>query len=67
MDDKQKSALGMLAAAGGIGLQAALAIAAGGFIGRQLDDCFGTSHWMMAAGILVGFVAGLWTLYRTVK
>ncbi len=67
MDDKQKTAFSGLVAAGSAGVQVAAVIAVGGFIGKKIDDYLGMSPWVMAGGIAVGFVAGLWTMYRSIR
>lgn len=49
-----------LAAAGG---EMVFAIGAGVLVGRWLDRLCGTTPWLTAAGVLVGFAFGMWALY----
>lgn len=48
----------------GVGLQFAGAIILFLFLGRWLDGLFGTDPWLLLIGVLVGAVAGFYSLYR---
>ena len=50
--------------AAGAGLQFAGAIVLFLFAGRWLDSRLGTEPWLLLAGVLIGAVAGFWSLYR---
>lgn len=50
--------------AAGAGLQFAGAIVLFLFAGRWLDSKLGTEPWLLLAGVLIGAVAGFWSLYR---
>jgi F0F1-type ATP synthase assembly protein I len=43
----------------GLGIQLALAVIVFFFAGRWLDAKFGTSPWLMLAGLLLGITGGL--------
>ncbi len=47
------------------GIQLALAVVVLFFLGRWLDSLWGTSPWLMLAGILIGIVGGLIKFFRT--
>ncbi|MBX6394622.1 MAG: AtpZ/AtpI family protein [Alicyclobacillaceae bacterium] len=51
----------------GIGMQLAAAVLAGVYIGRWLDRLWGTSPWMLLAGVLLGLAAGILGVVRLVK
>ncbi len=42
-----------------LGLQLAITVVAFFFLGRWLDDKFGTAPWLMLAGLAVGVAGGL--------
>lgn len=48
----------------GGGLQFAGAIVLFLFVGRWLDERLGTEPWLLLLGVLVGAVAGFYSLYR---
>lgn len=48
----------------GVGLQFAASILLFLFAGRWLDEKLGTEPWLLLAGVLVGAVAGFYSLYR---
>jgi len=48
----------------GMGLEFAATVAALGLLGWFLDRRWNTSPWLLVAGIVVGFAAGLMTLIR---
>ena len=51
----------------GAGIQLALAVVAMFFLGRWLDEKFGTQPWLMIAGSLIGVSGGLISFVRTVS
>ena len=48
----------------GGGLQFAGAIVLFLFVGRWLDERLGTEPWLLLLGVMVGAVAGFYSLYR---
>ena len=64
--DKPKGRTGRswsIAAAGG---EMATTVVAGVLFGRFLDHVLGTTPWLTAGGVLVGFALGTFILYRAV-
>jgi len=53
-----------IAAAGG---ELVAAVVGGVLGGRWLDHRFGTTPWLTAGGVLVGFALGMWALYAAVS
>jgi F0F1-type ATP synthase assembly protein I len=49
-----------------LGLQLALTVVVFFFLGRWLDQEFGTAPWLMLAGLFVGVTGGLIAFFRTV-
>jgi len=49
---------------GAVGIQLALAVIAGLFLGHYLDNKWGTAPWLMLAGLTLGFAGGLYNLIR---
>jgi ATP synthase protein I len=49
-----------------LGLQLAISVVALFFVGRWLDDRWGTAPWLMLAGLLLGAVGGFVNFFRTV-
>ncbi len=49
---------------GATGLETALAVVVGAYGGRWLDSSFGTSPYLMTAGVAVGALAGFRGLYH---
>jgi F0F1-type ATP synthase assembly protein I len=47
------------------GLQLAISVVAFFFLGRWLDDKFGTTPWLMIAGLVLGIVGGFTSFFRT--
>ena len=56
-------ALGMVTS---LGLGMAAAVAVGLIAGRWLDGVLDSSPWATAAGIILGMLAGLWSIYKQV-
>ena len=48
-----------------MGIQLALAVVILFFVGRWLDNRWGTSPWLMLVGIFIGIVGGLIRFVRT--
>ncbi len=48
-----------------VGIQLALTVVVLFFIGRWLDDRFGTAPWLMLAGLFLGIVGGLIKFIRS--
>ena len=59
-DDKGTSA----GAVAGMGLQFAVAIVAFFFVGQWLDSKWGTTPWMLIAGVFLGGGASFYSMYR---
>lgn len=51
----------------GLGIQLAAAVVLMFFLGRWLDERWGTTPWMMLAGLLFGTIAGMVHFIRTVR
>ncbi len=49
------------------GIQMAVVIGLVGFLGSLLDTSYGTTPWMLLAGLLAGAAAGLYLFLRTVN
>lgn len=47
-----------------IGVELVVATLVGAFLGYLLDSWLGTRPWIMAAGVLLGAVAGFRSIYR---
>jgi len=56
-------ALGMVTS---LGLTMVSTAAAGLLIGRWLDNRFDSTPWATVIGIILGMVAGLWSIYKRV-
>lgn len=52
---------------GTVGLELALSIMLGLFVGRWLDEKFGTGNWLTIIGVGYGVAAGVRALYRAAK
>lgn len=50
-----------------IAIELVVGIAVGFFIGKVLDDQFGTAPWLMIAFLMLGFAAGLLNIIRTAR
>lgn len=50
-----------------IAIELVVGIAVGGFIGKILDDQFGTAPWLMIVFLMLGFAAGLMNIIRTAR
>jgi ATP synthase protein I len=63
MEDRG-STTSQMAEFAGVGLQFAGAILLFLFLGRWLDGRLGTEPWLLLTGVLVGAVAGFYSMYR---
>lgn len=59
-DDFQKG----ISLAGRVGVELAVSIVAGTFLGYALDRWLSTGPWLMLGGLILGAVAGFRNLYR---
>jgi len=50
-----------------IAIELVVGIAVGGFIGKVLDDQFGTAPWMLILFLMLGFAAGLMNIVRIAR
>lgn len=50
-----------------IAIELVVGIAVGGFIGKVLDDQFGTAPWLLIVFLMLGFAAGLSNIVRTAR
>jgi len=50
-----------------IAIELVVGIAVGGFIGKVLDNQFGTAPWLMIVFLMLGFAAGLLNIVRTAR
>ena len=48
-----------------IGIQLAVTVVVLFFVGRWLDDRFGTAPWLMLAGLFLGIVGGMIKFFRS--
>lgn len=48
-----------------LGIQLALAVLVFFFLGRWLDEKFGTAPWLMIGGLFVGVTGGLFSFFRS--
>lgn len=49
---------------GAIGVQFALSVVAGWFLGDYFDEKWETSPWLALGGLVAGFIGGLYNLIR---
>lgn len=50
-----------------IAIELVVGVAVGWFIGRLLDEQFGTAPWLMIGFLILGFTAGLMNIVRTAR
>jgi ATP synthase protein I len=50
-----------------IAIELVVGIAVGGFIGKVLDDQFGSAPWLLIVFLMLGFAAGLLNIVRTAR
>jgi ATP synthase protein I len=51
----------------GLGLEMGVAVGIGVFAGWWLDERFGSTPWGMLGGVLLGFAAAVWMIYRSLQ
>ena len=51
----------------GLGLQFVVTLLVCLFVGQWLDRKFGTSPWLLLAGMLVGAALGFWSMWRVMR
>lgn len=52
---------------GAVGIQLAIAVVAGLFLGNYLDKKWDTSPWLALLGLTLGFTGGLYNLIRLLR
>ena len=52
---------------GAVGIQLALSVVGGFFLGNYLDNKWGSRPWLALAGLTIGFVGGLYNLVRILR
>ncbi len=52
---------------GAVGIQLALSVVAGWFIGNYFDGRLKTAPWLALLGLVAGFIGGLYNLIRILK
>jgi len=52
---------------GSVGLEFALSVLLGLFVGRWIDGKLGTGPWVALSGLLLGMVAGYRSIWRALK
>lgn len=52
---------------GAVGMQLALAVVAGWFIGNYFDGKWKSSPWLALLGLILGFIGGLYNLLRILR
>ncbi|WP_019121077.1 AtpZ/AtpI family protein [Brevibacillus massiliensis] len=62
--DKPWQAIGLVSV---IGVDMAVCVIAGVWIGKYMDGLFGTKPWLLLAGLLVGLGVGLYSVYRLIR
>jgi F0F1-type ATP synthase assembly protein I len=50
--------------AASLGLEIAIAVFLGAFVGYWLDNLFKTAPWLMVLGVVLGSIAGFWNAYK---
>ncbi len=50
--------------AASLGLEVAVAVFLGAYIGYQADRFFKTGPWLMVVGVVLGSIAGFWNAYK---
>ena len=64
MKKREESTLAAAGFALGIGISFAVIIGMGIFIGRWIDEVFLSSPWGTIIGIVLGFITGIWSVYK---
>ena len=50
--------------AASLGLEIAVAVFLGAFIGYKIDEKFKSGPWGMTSGLVIGAIAGIWNAYK---
>ncbi len=50
-----------------IGIEFSIVVVGGLLLGWKLDGYWGTEPWCTLSGLLLGSLAGFWSLYRAVR
>lgn len=66
MPEKPGGTWSALSAATNIGFTMVSTVAVGLFGGRWLDNYFSFSPWCTVIGIVLGMLAGLWSVYKKI-
>lgn len=66
MQKDKNSLLNALGTAASVGFYLVSSVAAGILLGRLLDAYLATSPWGTVWGIVLGFLAGMWSIYKKV-
>ena len=64
MKKREESTLAAAGFALGIGISFAVIIGLGIFIGKWVDDVCLSSPWGTIGGIILGFLTGMWSVYK---
>ncbi len=67
MEEKDRRLLRIVGVLSTVGIAMVAATMIGLYIGRWLDNRFGTSPWLTAVFLLLGIVAGFRNLYQTAR
>jgi F0F1-type ATP synthase assembly protein I len=62
--DKDKSAWREASTLGGIGIELAVSVLIGTFVGYRADLYFKTDPWLMVVGLFIGAAAGFYSIYK---
>lgn len=65
MEEKDKKLWRMLGALSTVGIALVVSTVIGFYIGKKLDEFFGTDPWLMILFLLFGIAAGFINLFRT--
>jgi len=66
MQKDNKELLDGFSTAATIGFYLISSVVVGIFLGRVVDGYFGSQPWATIAGIVLGMLAGLWSIYKKV-
>jgi ATP synthase protein I len=67
LDRDQKEMWRLAARFSAVGLELAIAVVLGYFVGRWLDEQAGTEPWLMVLFVVLGSAAGMKALYRVAR
>lgn len=66
MQKGNKELLNGISAAATIGFYLLSSVVVGILLGRMVDGYFGSGPWATIIGIVLGMIAGMWAIYKTV-